>query len=277
MKKSRDGAAVMLEKTPDRTGPSAASLVDRRADAPLYVQLARVLKDEIVSGVFPVGSLLPTEDQLRKRFAVSRQTIREALRQLREQNLIVSRRKTGTTVVPPRPYDSYAHDVASIRDLLAFAADAHVEFASIKMISIDGKLACRTQLPEGEERLALCGLGFRKGCALPVCWTEYYVNRAFARIGRMVHTYTGPIFPLIESLFGVEIVSVHQTISAVLVPPAMEHSLKVASGTPALGVRQTFELAGGEIAQVTLSVLPAERFQHSMTMRRVNRQAALRS
>ena len=44
-----------------------------------YLQIARTLRKEIVDGVYPVGSQLPTEHQLCERFAVSRYTVREAL------------------------------------------------------------------------------------------------------------------------------------------------------------------------------------------------------
>ena len=48
-----------------------------------YLQIARTLRKEIVDGVYPVGSQLPTEHQLCERFAVSRYTVREALRRER--------------------------------------------------------------------------------------------------------------------------------------------------------------------------------------------------
>ena len=39
----------------------------------------------------------------------------------------------------------------------------------------------------------------------PVCWTEYYIHRDFAAVGRLLQRHTGPVFPLIEDLFGVSI------------------------------------------------------------------------
>src|ERR1700752_4349554 len=80
---------------------------------PLYLQVARTLKKEIVGGVHPVGSLLPTEDALCERFSVSRYTVREALRRLREDNLVSSRQGAGTVVMPGSSSDTYAHDVMS--------------------------------------------------------------------------------------------------------------------------------------------------------------------
>src|ERR1700743_3219188 len=98
-----------------------ARVVDHR-----YLQIARTLRKEIVDGVYPVGSQLPTEHQLCERFAVSRYTVREALRRLREDNLVSSRPRAGTRVVPRQTTSSYAQDAMSIDDLLAFAAGAQL-------------------------------------------------------------------------------------------------------------------------------------------------------
>lgn len=70
-----------------------------RAD-PRYLQVARELRQDIVDGVYPVGSQLPTEHELCERFSVSRYTVREALRRLRDDHLIESRPRAGTLVVP---------------------------------------------------------------------------------------------------------------------------------------------------------------------------------
>ena len=73
--------------SPPKAGLQARASVDPKSDGPLYLQVVRALKDEIVSGVYPVGSQLPTEEELCERFSVSRYTVREALRRLRAGSL----------------------------------------------------------------------------------------------------------------------------------------------------------------------------------------------
>jgi DNA-binding GntR family transcriptional regulator len=136
-------------------------------------------------------------------------------------------------------------------------------------VLIDEKLASRTGLASGEEWLAVRGFRQTEGAEFPVCWTEYFINREFAAVGRLLQRHTGPIFPLIEDLFGQSIVEVHQEIAAVLISPALADGLKGEAGTPALEVRRTYKTSDGGIAQVTINTHPASRFRHSMTMRRV--------
>ena len=234
-----------------------------------YLQVARTLRKEIVDGVYPVGSQLPTEHELCERFAVSRYTVREALRRLRDDNLVASRPRAGTTVVPRVAANSYAQDNMTINDLLAFASGAELDIESTRMVTIDAELASRTGLPEGEEWLAVLGFRQAVGAEYTHCWTEYYINRAFAAVGRLLQRHTGPIFPLIEDLFGVSIVEVHQEIGAVLITQELAGRLKAAAGAPAVEVHRTYKTSDGEVAQVTINTHPASRFRHSMTLRRV--------
>ncbi|MBB3604125.1 DNA-binding GntR family transcriptional regulator [Mycolicibacterium sp. BK556] len=234
-----------------------------------YIQVARTLRKEIVDGVYPVGSQLPTEHELCQRFSVSRYTVREALRRLREDNLVSSRPRAGTMVVPRPSSHAYVQDVVSINDLLAFATGARFAIESITMVTIDDELAQRTGLTIGDEWLAVRGFRRAEPADAPVCRTEYYINRAFAAVGRMLQNHTGPIFPLIEDLFGLSIVEVRQEISAVQVGAELADGLKVEPGTPALEMQRTYTTSDGEIAQVTVNTHPGARFRHSMTMRRV--------
>jgi DNA-binding GntR family transcriptional regulator len=66
---------------------------------PLLADVVRnSLRHAIVSGEFPLGTKLPNEDQLCDRFAVSRVTIREAVRGLIEDGYVVRRQGSGTYV-----------------------------------------------------------------------------------------------------------------------------------------------------------------------------------
>ena len=234
-----------------------------------YLQVARTLRKEIVDGVYPVGSQLPTEHELCERFAVSRYTVREALRRLRDDNLIASRPRAGTLVVPRPASNSYAQDVMSINDLIAFAAGTQFVIESNSTVTIDSELATRTGLTVSTEWLAVRGYRQADGASAPICRTEYYINRAFASVGRLLQRHTGPIFPLIEDLFGISVVEVHQEIAAVVISPELAAGLKIEAGSAALEMQRTYKTSDGEVAQVTINTHPSSRFRHAMTMRRV--------
>ncbi|MGF2951102.1 GntR family transcriptional regulator [Mycobacterium sp. THU-M116] len=238
-----------------------------------YLQIARTLRKEIVDGVYPVGSQLPTEHQLCERFAVSRYTVREAIRRLREDNLVASRPRAGTRVVPRPASSSYAQDAMSIDDLLAFASGAQLSIESNAMVTIDDDLSFRTGLAAGTQWLSVRGFRRAEGASVPLCRTEYYISRDFAAVGRLLQRHTGPIFPLIEDLFGVSVAELHQEIAAVLLSPEQADGLGVEAGTAALQMRRTYRTSEGDVAQVTINTHLSSKFRYAITMRRVTGQA----
>ena len=68
------------------------------AEQPKYLQVADTLRQEIADGIFRDGQTLMTEEELRLRFDVSRQTIRQAIALLEADGLVDRRRGSGTYV-----------------------------------------------------------------------------------------------------------------------------------------------------------------------------------
>jgi DNA-binding GntR family transcriptional regulator len=238
-----------------------------QAPGPLYLQVARTLRDDIVNGSYPVGSQLPTEEELRARFSVSRFTVREALRRLRDDGLVASRQGAGTVVVPG-PSETDLFPTTSISDLLAWANDTRFEIESIGMITIDSALSTRISIPTGEEWLRVRGLRLRDDNDVPVSWIEYYINRNFASVGRLLPRSKGPIFPLIEDLFGVTISEVEHAVSASILAPALAAKLGVEKKSAALEILRSYRTSDGRIAQVTVNTHPAARHRHRLLMQR---------
>jgi DNA-binding GntR family transcriptional regulator len=79
---------------------TTAHRIDRSSPVPLYYQIARHLQDDIEAGTIAPGSRLDNEVELAEKLLVSRPTVRQAIRVLVDQGLLVRRRGVGTIVVP---------------------------------------------------------------------------------------------------------------------------------------------------------------------------------
>ncbi len=90
----------------------------------LSTQIAKAIRDAIISGEMDVDERLPSETELSDRFGVSRPTIREALKRLAAQNLIRTRRgATGGAFVRRLSYEeAYANHVTTSTLLLSMNA-----------------------------------------------------------------------------------------------------------------------------------------------------------
>lgn len=89
---------------------------------PVAEAVLTTLLDEIVSGRFAPGGLLPSEAVLSRRFGVSRTALREAMRYLAAHGLVQSRTRAGTTVLPRHRWNQF--DAAILEAQLRTVPDA---------------------------------------------------------------------------------------------------------------------------------------------------------
>lgn len=84
----------------------------------LYLQVIDHLKSDIENGIFKENEKLPSEFELSKSLGVSRATLREALRLLEEENIIVRRHGVGTFVNPKPVFTSGIEQLSSISSMI---------------------------------------------------------------------------------------------------------------------------------------------------------------
>lgn len=90
---------------------------------PAYRQVAEQLRQLTLGGSFEPGARLPNEAEMSAMFGVSRSTVREALRVLSSQNLVVSRRGVGGGTFVARPDAEHIAEYLESSIGLLFGAD----------------------------------------------------------------------------------------------------------------------------------------------------------
>jgi len=95
--------------------------IDPQNPSDLSAQIAKAIKDAIISGGLPVDKRLPSEAELADTFAVSRPTVREALKRLAAQSLIRTQRGAtgGAFVNRLRFEDAYGQQITTSTLLLS--------------------------------------------------------------------------------------------------------------------------------------------------------------
>jgi len=79
--------------------------LDPAAGDALYRQLAARLRDAIRAGDLPPGARLPSEQELRDAYDVSRTTVRLAIGVLRSEGFVVTGQGRGSFVADPLPQE----------------------------------------------------------------------------------------------------------------------------------------------------------------------------
>lgn len=82
---------------------AALGLVDRKNQEKLYIQVMRLLVDEIGRGTWGIGDRIPSEGELATRFGVSKITVRQALSNLAADGYLMKVQGRGTFVAGNRP------------------------------------------------------------------------------------------------------------------------------------------------------------------------------
>jgi len=84
----------------------------------LYLQVIDRIKQDIEKGIYKEKEKLPSEFELSKQLGVSRATLREALRILEEENVIIRRHGVGTFVNSKPMFTSGIEQLNSVTDMI---------------------------------------------------------------------------------------------------------------------------------------------------------------
>lgn len=94
---------------------------------PRYSVIADDVSRAIERGHYAVGTLLPSEAELRAKYDVSHHTVRDAMRVLQELRLVVPERGRGTCVVARSAKSRYVHSLDTIPDLGEVARETRIK------------------------------------------------------------------------------------------------------------------------------------------------------
>jgi len=122
----------------------------------LHRQITDQLGEEICSGVYPSGAILPPEPLLGERLGVSRIVVREVIKSLASKGMLTVRRKTGTVVLDKSNWSLFDADIISWRARTA-TIDAAMAGELLELRRIVEPAACRfaAQRISADERSAL--------------------------------------------------------------------------------------------------------------------------
>jgi GntR family transcriptional regulator len=242
-----------------------------------YAHIARELATTIGTGGYPVGSVLPTENQLAEQFGVSRATVRAALSELQQLGLVSRRRNAGTRVEASRPVregSEYQQSLGTVDDVLQYAGATERRVQTIMDEVADDELAKRLGCRPGRRWLRISSLRMTApgANAEPICWTDVYVDGAYAaEIRASVMNYHGAIASLIEERTGRTVAAILQEIRAVGAPAGIAEALRTAPNAHALEITRRYEDSAGDTFVISISVHRADRFTYFSRLKRQRR------
>ncbi len=236
------------------------------AARPRYLQVADQLTTRIGAGDYAVGAYLPTERALCEQFRVSRHTVREALRIVRDAGLISRRRRVGTEVVSRTPTASYRQRTNSIDDLLQYADETKIIVLRKTRVACDEARAALLECDEGDEWIRIVSLRVAPGDPRPICLTTAYVSATVPGVDAELESLHGPISAMLERVYGARIARIDQTIQAVRLGTRQAELLRATTGGPALRAVRRYYDARGRLIESSSAIHPAQRFAYETSL-----------
>ena len=233
-----------------------------------YSTLARLLTDEIESGRYKVGEMIPTEAELQQRFDVSRHTVREALRDLKSRGLVLARAGVGTVVRARMPAaTSFMQGAGTLDEVIQFGEATRMKVLDHGPVIADADLAELVAAKPGQELHRVSLLRHRPKEALPAGRVDIYLRPEYADVLAVIETSRTPVLRLVERVHGVRIAEVVQKIVAATLTPTDARVLKSRPGKPALHVTRHYFDAQDRLVMATVGLYPSDRFSHNTRFR----------
>ena len=232
-----------------------------------YSTLARLLFEEIETGRYKVGEKIPTEAELQQRYDVSRHTVREALRDLKGQGLIVARAGVGTVVRAKAARTRFMQGVGTLQELIQFVEATRMRVLKKHRFIVDETLAERLRMKVGQQWHEASVLRFLPNETVPVASMSIYARPEHSDVFALIDSAGLPVFTLIERHHGVRIAEVSQQIVAVNLEPAAARTLKARAGSPALEITRQYTDAQDRLVMASVGLYPSDRFSHNTRFR----------
>jgi len=232
--------------------------------SPLYKQIKRLLVENLRRGDWKPGAAIPSEMELAARFQVSQGTVRKAIDELAAENLLVRRQGKGT-------YVATHHEPRSQYRFLRLMADdglaktSHSEFIDCRRLRAPAEIAERLGLKAGASVVFVRRL--LRFDTTPVVLDDIWLpGRMFRGLSaERLAAYTGPLYGLFESEFGVPMIRADERLRAVAAQGEAARLLQVAAGSPLLLVERLSYTYGDRPVEVRIGhCVTAAHYYHNM-------------
>jgi GntR family transcriptional regulator len=230
---------------------------------PLYRQVSEQLLKAIMGGEFAPGEALPTESELCARFGVSRITVRKALDELVERQLIIRRRGVGTFV---RQSDQGTWSVTLTGLLEEVLSPNRLVVVREAVVRPPADVLEFAQLPT-DTRLKLFEGTNHVADGAPLVHLHYFFPLP---IGERLsaEALSGPTQPirLVEQALGVQVDHAAQIIKPMIASLGIARHLRIAAGTAVLRAIRVYYDAQQRPIEIFDAAYHPENYRYAATL-----------
>ena len=235
--------------------------LNRNSSIPLYEQIKQIIRNQILSGEYMVGSRLPTEEEFCERFGVSKITIKRALNDLARAELIERRQGSGTIVAPRLVDDSFAGTEGFTNSARRSNQIPTSKILGISLVEASEHLLSSFQFPPNSSirflRIRrLLSVNNRPGAILTV-----YVPEALGQKMLDYKLENSSFYRLYQEISGLRIARNENVLTPLIVAQEEAQILDVEPGSAHMHIRGVSFFEDGTTAEVSLGIFSAGMFE----------------
>jgi len=251
---------------------TAQSLRRENRVMPLYHQVQQLIRHRISTREYAAGLQIPSEHELGRELSVSRVTVREALRELVRENLLVKVQGKGTFVamnppvgLPPLKYSGFLEDL----------------YERVKKLEVTSVQTARVPVPDKVRALLHLGADVREVLRIkrprhidgePFSFT---VNHLPTEIGARIDPsalYTRPLNEVLENDLHIAVVGAQETFEAAPADPEVADQLAIPVLYPVMHVTRVMFTEHEKPFEVVETYYRADKYQYIVNLTRVQRE-----
>jgi len=229
------------------------------AGIPAYQRVAQALRAQVSEGRWQEGDQLPSEHELMRMHAVSRNTVRQALTLLASSNVVHRHQGRGTFVAP----QGLSHVLGDLRSFTQVLCDRGLE-PGIANVSV----AIDQNAPlEAREFLRASRIWrvrrLRTGDQRPFCFMDSWMpDHIGSNLDAEVLRRRQSLYAVLKDALGVAPHEATETIRAEAATPSDAEMLDVAAGAPLITIYRWTQDNRGLPIEYVRSASPGDRYEY---------------
>jgi GntR family transcriptional regulator len=241
----------------------------RESGLPLYQQIQHLLRHRITTGAYPAGSKIPSENELCRELAVSRVTVREALRELVRADMLIKVQGKGAFVAETQRQLARVKYTGFLEDLQERVLKLKVVNVDIRKVTATPDIASTLGLEPDSEIVKISRLRHIDG--EPFSFTLNYLP---FEIGKRIHQkdlYSVPLVKILQTELRIPIVRAHETVAALPAEPEVAQKLGIPVLYPVMYMKRLMFTAAALPFEVVETFYRADKYHYSVNLVRLKR------
>ena len=247
------------QKTIEEIGISP---VDENSPIPLYQQVHMDLLNLMQSGVLQPGDMLPTEKMLSEAYHIGRQTLRQAVTRLVNENLLERTQGRGTIVLSGPNRLKFFLDRSFAQQMIEMGLTPRSEVLRKNRQIIDKSSPSSLHRKMGSNSLELIRIRFGDNTPIGVQYTTI-ITDACPELGDE-NFEKESLYNLLLTKYRLPITRIDQSVRATLADEWHKSLLKISDVAPLLLVYTTAYLDNGEPIEASTSYYQADKYEFSI-------------